>query len=134
MKIKYPPGYIMWPMRKYPFVLLILLLTLSIPDAFSTADGPDYWRVHGVESNDVLNIRRKANAQSKKIGEIPPGAQCIKNLKCVGGLTFDEFTNLSQAEKDRLIKERPRWCYVGYEGTEGWVAGRYLREGACELN
>ena len=121
-------------MRKYPYVLLILLLTLSTPDVFSTADGPDYWRVHGVESNDVLNIRREANSRSEKIGEIPPGAQCVKNLKCVGGLTFDEFTNLSQSEKDRIIKKRPRWCYVGYEGMEGWVAGRYLREGTCKIN
>jgi hypothetical protein len=119
-------------MIKIRYVFLILLVTLTIPNAFSTADGPDYWKVHGVETNDVLNIRKEASAQSAKIGQIPADGQCIKNIKCVGGLTFDEFTNLSQEEKDQLIKERPRWCYVGYQGTEGWVAGRYLREGACQ--
>ena len=119
-------------MKKHGYAYFILLLTLTAPDVFPTADGPDYWRVHGVESNDVLNIRQEANARSEKVGSIPSTGQCIKNIRCVGGLTFDEFTNLSQDEKDKIIRDRPRWCYVGYKGTEGWVAGRYLREGICE--
>lgn len=98
---------------------------------FPGADGPDYWKVHGVESGDVLNIRREANWKFEKIGEIPPDGQCIKNLKCVGGLTLDEFTNLPEAEKDRIKKERPRGCYIEYKGIKGWVAGRHLREGSC---
>ena len=115
-------------------VFLILFLTLYMRNASSTADGPDYWHVYGVESGDVLNIRKEANAQSDKIGEIPPNGQCIKNLKCVGGLTFEEFTNLSEAEKEKIKKERPRWCYVEYQGIKGWVAGRYLREGSCDID
>jgi hypothetical protein len=119
-------------MKNSRYALLILMGTLGMQNIFAASDGPDYWQVHGVENNDVLNIRLEASAKSAKIGEIPHDGECIKNLKCVGGLTFDEFTNLSQDEKDRVIKERPRWCYVGYQGTEGWVAGRYLREGNCQ--
>ena len=111
---------------------MILLFIFTTPTAFSEADGPDYWKVHGVENGDVLNIRREANWKSEKIGEIPFNGQCIKNIKCVGGLTYDEFTNLSQAEKEKIKKDRPRWCHIEYRGMQGWVAGRYLREGYCE--
>ena len=118
--------------NKSRYVALILLLNLIIPEVVATADGPDYWQVHGVEQGDVLNIRQEANEQSRIIGEIPSDGQCLKNIKCVGGLTFDEFTKLSEAEKEKIKKERPRWCYIEYRGIKGWVAGRYLREGTCE--
>lgn len=120
--------------NKSRYVALILLLNLIIPEVGATADGPDYWQVHGVEQGDVLNIRQEANAQSRIIGAIPSDGQCIKNIKCVGGLTFDEFTKLSEAEKEKIKKERPRWCHIEYRGIKGWVAGRYLREGTCEPN
>jgi len=118
-------------MKQSLYVCLTLIITLYASIAFPVADGPDYWQVHGVKSDDVLNIRSEANAKSEKVGEIPPDGQCIKNLNCVGGLTFDEFTKLSEAEKEKIKKERPRWCYIEYKGIKGWVAGRFLREGAC---
>ena len=118
-------------MKQYLFACLTLLVTLYTPIAFTVADGPDFWQVNGVASNDVLNIRSEASAKSEKVGEIPTDGQCIKNLKCVGGLTMEEFTNLSDAEKEKINKERPRWCYIEYKGIKGWVAGRFLREGAC---
>jgi len=113
---------------------IILSLFLLSPDVRATADGPDYWQVHGVTSDDVLNIRLEPDWQSRKIGKIPSDGQCIKNLRCVGGLTLQEFTTLSEAEKQRITKERPRWCYIEYNGVKGWVAGRYLKEGPCELH
>ena len=109
----------------------MLLHFLVVQNALAGADGPDYWEVHGVKVGDVLNLRQAPDWKSNKIGEIPPGGQCLKNLDCVGGLTFEEFTNLSEAEKEKIKKERPRWCRVEYKGTTGWVAGRYLREGVC---
>jgi len=121
-------------MNTYLSILLFLYLALYVSAASSTADGPDYWQVYDVETGDVLNIRKEANWQSEKIGEIPPDGRCIKNLKCVGGLTYEEFTNLSEAEKEKIKQERPRWCYIEYKGIKGWVAGRYLREGSCEIN
>ena len=111
-------------------ILFLLILAITL-DANSEADGPDHWQVHGVEAGDVLNMRQEPDWKSPKIGEIPPHGKCLKNLRCVGGLTFDEFTNLSEAEKNKIKKERPRWCYIEYKGLKGWVAGRYLREGFC---
>jgi len=96
------------------------------------ADGPDHWNVTGVEQDDVLNIREKPDPHAKKVGEIPADGTCVKNLGCVGGLTFEEFTTLSDEERKSIERERPRWCKVDYEGTVGWVSGRYLEEGFCE--
>jgi hypothetical protein len=47
-------------------------------------------------------------------------------------LTLREFSNLSESQKAVRLKENPRWCKVEHQGTTGWVAGRYLREGACD--
>ena len=85
----------------------------------------------GVEQNDVLNIRSQADFRAPKTGSIPPGAQDVQNLGCKGGLTYQEFTTLSEAQKQQILKQRPRWCRVRYKGQTGWVAGRYLREGRC---
>ncbi len=112
--------------------ILFFLMSLS-PDVLATADGPDYWQVHGVANDDVLNIRMKPDWQSREIGEIPPDGKCIKNLRCIGGLTYHEFTTQSEEEKKQITKERPRWCYIEYKGIKGWVAGHHLREGACDI-
>jgi hypothetical protein len=101
------------------------------PPLYADADGPDFWQVRGVEKSDVLNMRQYADFRAAKIGAIPHDAQCIKNLGCKGGLTYHEFTTLTEAEKQRIMKQRPRWCRVSYQGLTGWVAGRYLQEGAC---
>lgn len=95
------------------------------------ADGPDFYAVRDVARNDVLNIRAEPSASARKIGEIPPDGSCIRNLGCRGGLTFEEFTNLSPEEKALRARENPRWCKVEYRGVTGWVAGRYLTEGDC---
>jgi uncharacterized protein YraI len=49
-------------------------------------------------------------------------------------LTFEEFTTLSEVEKRKIERQRPRWCQIEYGGIKGWVAGRYLREATstCE--
>jgi hypothetical protein len=107
-------------------------LLLSLGPAWATAEGPDFFRVTGVPGDDVLNIRAEPNARADKIGEIPPDGICVRNLGCQGGLTFQEFTDLSEAQKAERLKENPRWCKVEYQGVQGWVAGRFLWEGACD--
>ena len=61
---------------KQTLTLLIIVSGLALADS----DGSDYFKVNGVASNDVLNIRSKANPASKKVGEIPSGADCVKTL------------------------------------------------------
>ena len=112
---------------KQTLTLLIIATGLALADA----DGPDYFKVNGVASNDVLNMRSKANPASKKVGEIPPGANCVKNLGCKGGLTMSEFTDLSKEEQAVILRKRPRWCHVEYRGIQGWVSARYLAEESC---
>ena len=107
------------------------LLLMSMGSALATADGPDFYSVIGVADDDLLNIRAEPDPHAKKIGEIPPDGTCVRNLGCQGGLTFREFTELSEERKAKRLKENPRWCKIEYQGVNGWVAGRYLREGAC---
>jgi Bacterial SH3 domain len=96
--------------------------------AFAEADGPDFYDVKGVGAGDVLNIHAKADARSPQVGTVPASGTCLRNLGCVGGLTFEEFTTWSATEQRRLERQRPRWCRIEYHGIEGWVAGRYLQE------
>jgi len=106
-------------------------LTLLSGTAWATADGPDFYRVSGVAPDDVLNIRAEPSSHAPKVGEIPPDGTCIRNLGCRGGLTFQEFTELSPAEQAKRTKENPRWCKIEYQGVTGRVAGRYLGEDYC---
>ncbi len=116
------------PVINLGLILLLLLYSDLLP---AEADGPDYWQVRDVAKNDVLNMRSNAGFKAPKIGEIPYDARCIKNMGCIGGLTYQEFSTLSESEKQQITRQRPRWCRVSYRGTTGWVAGRYLHEGAC---
>ena len=111
--------------------LFPLLLTAS-GFALADADGPDYYRVQGVAANDVLNIRSKADPHAEKLGEIPPGVDCVRNLGCKGGLSMEEFMNLSSKEEAAAKKVHPRWCQVEFKGITGWVSGRFLAEGSCD--
>jgi hypothetical protein len=111
---------------------VVLILSLRPPSASGEADGPDWFRVVDVAADDVLNMRGRPSAHAEKVGSIPPGSDCVRNLGCQGGLTLEEFTTLTPDEQAARLKEIPRWCRVEYEGTTGWVAGRYLSEGDCD--
>lgn len=100
--------------------------------AGAEADGSDYYRVRGVAANDVLNIRAQPRAKSEKIGAIPPEGRCLQNLGCEGGLTFQEYSTLTEREQRAVLLKRPRWCRIRYLDRTGWVAGRYLEEDSCE--
>ncbi|WP_169054082.1 META domain-containing protein [Nitratireductor sp. XY-223] len=108
--------------------LAVGMLLAAVSVALATADGPDFFMVRGVAADDVLNIRREPNPKAEKIGEIPPDGNGIENLGCEGGLSFAEW--LDATEEEREASERRTWCRIAYDGIEGWVAGRYLEESA----
>jgi hypothetical protein len=113
-------------------LLVGLAAGLGSVAASADADGPDFYVVHGVARHDVLNIRAEADPHAPKVGEIPPDGECVRNLGCKGGLTFQEFTELSPEQKKQRERENPRWCKVEYRGVTGWVNAHYLREGHCQ--
>jgi len=113
---------------------LIAILIVTASPVFADADGPDFFEVTGVPDDDVLNIRTRPDPTAEIIGQIPPDGSCVRNLGCQGGLTFQEFTELSEEQKAVRLKENPRWCKVRYRDVEGWVAGRYLKEGTCNVS
>lgn len=112
-------------------VFAVFAWICSSSPAFATADGPDHYRVAGVGVGKHLNVRTEPDASSKTIGKIPDDASCIRNMGCQGGLSFEDFTQLPEADRKRRLNENPRWCKVEYRGVVGWVAGRYLAEDAC---
>jgi uncharacterized protein YraI len=114
-------------------IALIIGALLTAPAVRAGADGPDYFKIRGVAVGDVLNIRAAPNTGAKRIGSIPPGASCVRNLGCNGGLTYQEATTLAPQQRRQLLRQRPRWCHVEYRGQRGWVAGRYLSEGDCAV-
>ena len=111
--------------------VLALIATATSGEAVATADGPDHYRVQGVASGRHLALRAQPLTSSPQVGRIPADAHCLRSLGCQGGLTFQEFTTLSDEEKRRRAAEHPRWCRVEYQGDVGWVPGRYLAEDAC---
>lgn len=123
-------------MQLKPFIsgaslpLASMLLALWSPAVLATADGPDFFAVRDVAAQDVLNIRAEPRAGAKRLGTIPPDGQCIRNLGCQGGLSLEDFTRLTPEQQKQRLRAKPRWCKVQYQGVTGWVAGRYLGEGA----
>ena len=104
----------------------LLALSLAAPLALADADGPDFYAVTGVAPGDVLNLRAGPSGNAERIGVIPHDARGLQNLGCQGQPSFAEWQAMSPEERVRRGKRV--WCRVRYQGVEGWVAGRYLRE------
>lgn len=99
-------------------VVTLLLLSIS-PAAHATAEGPDFYAVRNVRSDDVLNMRQAPSAKARIVGIIPYNARRVENT----GETFPEI---------RSDMDAPVWCKVRYGGREGWVACRFLGEDSGE--
>lgn len=44
---------------------------------------------------------------------------------------MSEFSDLSKEAQADILRKRPRWRDVEYDGIKGWVSARYLAEGSC---
>ena len=105
----------------------ILACSVLVPSsARAEADGPDYYAVTGVAADDVLNIRARPSAASAKIGQIPPDGRQLRNLGCQGGPSFAQWQTMDETERRQAARQR--WCKISYQGIEGWVAARFVKE------
>jgi len=101
--------------------------------ARAEADGPDHFSVTGMAIGQSLDLHAEADVRSQVIGQIPSTAQCVRNGGCQGGLSFEEFSTLSQEDQRLRLEVNPRWCKVDYRGSSGWALGRFLMEDACPV-
>jgi uncharacterized protein YgiM (DUF1202 family) len=109
--------------------LICVVAVLAAAPAFAqtaAADGPTFWAVTGVRSDDALNLRVAPDADSRRIAKIPFNARGLKNLGCPNHVTFEQWKRMTQAQKDYAASAR--WCQIEYNGLKGWVAGRFLKE------
>lgn len=108
---------------------MLALVVAAIPwPAGAEADGPDFWAVRGVRPGSVLVIRAGPSLDAARLGAIPADGTGLRNQGCTGGPAFAEWQAMTAAERAAAAKRR--WCRIEYRGVEGWVAGRYLVEGA----
>ncbi len=116
-------------MKNLAAVLLSACVLCLPAQTMADASGPDYFRVVGVASNDVLNIRTEPTARSAKIGAIPPYGNGVQNLGCVGGQSYAQWEASTAAQREAARKRV--WCQIYYRGVQGWVAGWFLAEGSA---
>ncbi len=95
--------------------------------ACAEADGPDFYQLEA----GAAALRYEPSADSPAILTLPAKATCLRNFGCRGGVSMEEYSKLSPAERAEREQRYPRWCKVESAGRFGWVEGRQLVEGAC---
>ena len=110
-------------------VLSVIALGWTVPVS-GTADGPDFYAVTGVASDDVLNLRAGPSVSSETIGQIPHDAHGLRSLGCVGLSSYGEWVKMTEVQRQTSRKQH--WCKVEYRSVEGWVAARFLQEDSGE--
>lgn len=99
-------------------------------DAAPVNDGPPvFLAVTGVRSDDVLHLRDVPSADSKSLAGIPPNARGLKKIGCMRvQLSMDRYMYMSKQERNDA---QAPWCRVEYQGRQGWVSARYVKEEAA---
>lgn len=112
-------------------VTALLLLSPDVAQAQMGGHGPDAWRVTGVSSDDVLNLRMGPGSRYPIIGSFAHDQTGLKMTTCVPFMSEALGMMLSREERERLNLPA-RWCLMSdaEARSQGWVAARFLQEDA----
>jgi len=110
MKNLYNPSRVNPSLRFVLPAMAIAAFSLFGSDEAQAQMGPDYWAVHGVASDDTLNIRSGPSTSNRVVARAPNGA-VFRNLGCRG-------------------EGSSRWCHIETPDgrVDGWASGRFLQE------
>ncbi|MGE0874354.1 MAG: META domain-containing protein [Burkholderiales bacterium] len=102
-------------------------LVLALPAVSVKAADPRYFALTP-EVTRALVMRAEPATSGRRVGEVPAGANGLENKGCRGASDV-AWDHLSRGIREAMARER--WCRVRYDGREGWVAARFLREGSA---
>lgn len=98
--------------------------------AFSTADGPDAWRVVNVAADDTLNVRFGPTTTYDVKSELPYNQNNLQITTCVPLINKPDGDFMT-VEQQNMRKNMPSWCLISLNGEAlGWVNTRFLGEGS----
>ncbi|QYX56443.1 hypothetical protein K1T73_15520 [Roseovarius sp. SCSIO 43702] len=106
---------------------LAVTLGATVVRAEIDGHGPDAWRVTGVASDDMLNMRMGPGTQYLVIDRLAPDARGLKQITCVPLLIPSIYHRLTEAQRANLPQ---RWCLMQTAdfAKAGWVAQRFIME------
>jgi hypothetical protein len=88
--------------------------------------GPDFFAVTGLGPQDVLVLMSSPSAKASELGYIPHHARGLQNMGCQGSPSYSAWAKMTASQREKSRKQA--WCKVRWQGAEGWVAARFLRE------
>jgi hypothetical protein len=125
-------------MKPFAFTICGAALGLALAGPAQATSGWGCFRVVGVESSDVLNIRYAPSASAAIVGTISPTDHGIIALNDRGGV-LDTLADAIAAEQKRCVPAgralSSRWCsithFTGGGTSIGWVSRRFLERSEC---
>jgi hypothetical protein len=109
------------------FLAVAVMLAVLASAESGAAPKPHFWAVTGVAADDVLQLRDMPSADSRSLARIPAHARGLKHLGCRRNQPpLEQWMRMSKVQRQEA---QTQWCRVEYRGRQGWVAGRYLKEG-----
>ena len=111
--------------------IIVVLMLAGVVYTTSAVAEPSFYKVRpgSIRSGATLILRAQPQVRhSKRLGGVPDGSDCLRNLGCQGGMSETDLANLNSAQFARASRKNPRWCQIEYQGKTGWIQGRFLAE------